>query len=277
MFPVESARTAVSGRREAAGPALSTRGKGVPAAASTLCAHLVRGEPRTGTVLASTRHGCYVLVPGAPGAGLADGGEVLPVLTSDALALPTAVRLAVPSSATPVRLERGQCVVVGQGRIISPGLEVHVVRTVRPARVRRVLGCGTHTPISTAMVRALVGRGPGLTPEGDDELAGHLLVRAATGGHAPDLEAELVRTTALSASLLRAAAQGYAVPEVVAYVDAAVAGDHAAARRLRPAVAAIGHTSGEALLRGIHAALPPSASPPLPVHAGRVAHERTAR
>ena len=59
----------------------------------------------------------------------------------------------------------------------------------------------------------------------------------------------------IAASLLRAAALGYAVPQVVAYVDAVVGADIATARRLRPAVAAIGHSSGEALLRGIHRAL----------------------
>jgi hypothetical protein len=132
---------------------------------------------------------------------------------------------------------------------------VTLVRTVRPAQVRRVAGGRPHTPLRSERRRQLVGRGPGLTPEGDDELAGHLLVLAAVGGAVPDLEPELHRTTALSASLLRAAARGYAVPEVVAYVDAVLAGDAATEDLLRPQVGAIGHTSGPALLRGIDTAL----------------------
>ena len=50
------------------------------------------------------------------------------------------------------------------------------------------------------------------------------------------------------------AAQGYAVPAVVAYVDAVVGHDQRTADRVRPQIEAIGHTSGPALLRGIHAA-----------------------
>jgi hypothetical protein len=65
---------------------------------------------------------------------------------------------------------------------------------------------------------ALIGRGPGLTPEGDDLLAGAAIGARALGraGLAealcpPDPEA---RTTAVSATLLRLAAAG-AAPEPV--------------------------------------------------------------
>ena len=231
----------------------TTSSRAVPlrATVSVLSALLVRGAPRCGRVVASTRFGCYVLLDG--------GEEVLPVLTSDALALPTALTLAGPSRAAAPALPVGEVVVVGGSRVTAAGLEVAVVRTVRPARVRLVDAARAHTPLRPADLRAALGRGPGLTPEGDDELAGHLLVTFALGGPAPDLEPHLHRTTALSASLLRAAARGYAVPQVVAYVDAVVGADlgvdDGTARRLLPAVAAIGHSSGEALLRGIHRAL----------------------
>lgn len=223
------------------------------ATVSILSASLVHGCPRRGTVVASTPYGGYVLLDGV--------AEVLPVLTSDALALPTAVRVAETSVTAPIALHRGQAVEVGRSRVRTAGVEIAVVRTVRPARVRRVAGGLPHTPLRLDGVRALLGRGPGLTPEGDDELAGHLLVLAAAGGRGVDLEPDLHRTTALSASLLRAAAQGYAVPAVVAYLDAVVGRDVVTERRLRPVVAAIGHTSGPALLRGIHAALGRPAEP----------------
>ncbi len=90
---------------------------------------------------------------------------------------------------------------------------VDIVRTFRPSRVRR--STVPASPAAESMIGELLrhrlGLGPGLTPEADDELAGHLLVAAATGAPVPELEPQLHRTTALSASLLRAAAQGYAV------------------------------------------------------------------
>lgn len=243
------------------------------AAVSTLMASLLQGPVRETTVVASTRVGCYLL--------LDNGAEVLPILTADALALPTAVRLTESSRTLPLWLPAafriGATVLVGDSvvradgsalgvagfalgvagsAVRGAGLRIEVVRSVRPARVRTVAGGAPHTALRADRVAALLGRGPGLTPEGDDELAGHLLVVAAAGGTPPHLEAALHRTTALSASLLRAAAQGYAVPAVVAYVDAVVAGDPIAAHRLRPLVAAIGHSSGPALLRGIDTAWP---------------------
>jgi len=107
-------------------------------------------------------------------------------------------------------------------------------------------------------VAALVGRGPGLTPSGDDALAGALLVAHALGaGEAlPDaVRTRLAATTAVSAALLAAAADGYAAHPVVALVDAAVAADPDAVRRALPAVLAIGHTSGADTVTGIRAAL----------------------
>lgn len=216
------------------------------AAVSALSSALAHGPVCAATVVANTRLGAYLLVGSAGRAS-----TVLPVLTADALALPTAVRLAHRADA-PLLLDIGDQVEVGGGRIVAPGLRIEIVRTFRPARVRTARPTPSHRH---GRWRELLGRGSGLTPEGDDELAGMLLVAYATGAPIPDLEPDLHRTTALSASLLRAAAQGYAVPAVVAYVDAVVSHD-ATALRLRPQVEAIGHTSGAALLRGIHAAPP---------------------
>lgn len=253
------------------------------AAVSDLSAALVRGPVRLSRVVASSRLGCYLLlddvflhVDSLVEDGAADpvppGATVLPVLTPAALALPTAVRLA--DDRAPA-LKVGEQVEVGEGRITGPGWVVEVVRTYRPSRVRRSPdstdgsspesrpkpgpnpsvgeGRGDRTALRD-LLETRLGLGPGLTPQGDDEIAGHLLVAAATGAAVPDLEPHLHRTTALSASLLRAAAAGYAVPSVVAYVDAVLAHDHLTLSRLRPAIEAIGHTSGPALLRGIHAA-----------------------
>lgn len=251
---------------------------------SSLSAPLVRGPVRPGRVVAAARLGCYVLVDGGAGDPVA-GGTVLPVLAPGALALPTAARL--PGGALPA-CEVGDRVEVGQGRIAASGWVIEVVRTFRPSRVRRhARGTGpgpssddghANGSVLRALLATRLGLGPGLTPEGDDELAGHLLVAAATGAPVPDLEPHLHRTTALSASLLSAAAQGYAAPTVVAYVDAALAEDHLATARLRPTIEAIGHTSGPALLRGIHAAagIVHTTAGPLPTAAaGADLNERT--
>jgi hypothetical protein len=265
----------------------------LPAAVSTLVAGLVQGEPVDATVLAAHRFALYLSVR----------GRVLPVVSSDAVALPTAVRLAVASGSVPWGVAAGDVVRVGGGRVELPAVHVVAARTWRPSRVRRVAagaGCSdgrhgshlsTHLELSCAVdegewlaagirtacsalgrpgehertrggvaagVGALVGRGPGLTPSGDDALAGALLVARAVGagtGVADAVRARLAATTAVSAALLDAAADGYAARPVVALVDAAVAGDAKAVRRALPQVLAIGHTSGADTVTGIRAAL----------------------
>jgi Protein of unknown function (DUF2877) len=255
----------------------------LPAAVSTLVAAVLQGERVAATVLAAHRYALYLSVR----------GSVLPVVTSDAAALPTAVRLAAPAGAVSWGVGVGDEVLVGGGRIALPGFDVVAARTWRPSRVRHVVaagGCsdgrrGSHLPthlelsgageesgwladgirqaLSThrevgAAVAGLVGRGAGLTPSGDDALAGALLVAHALGAGEPlaaAVRARLGATTAVSAALLDAAADGYAARPVVTLVDGAVAGDPGAARRALPAVLAIGHTSGADTVTGIRAAL----------------------
>lgn len=109
----------------------------------------------------------------------------------------------------------------------------------------------------------LVGLGPGLTPSGDDVLAGLLVtlrhLGTATGcqkavdlagwlGAAVTFDAR-TRTTPISATLLHCAARGEACPEVLAVLRG-LAGRRpleAALRRLR----GLGHTSGADLAQGI--------------------------
>jgi hypothetical protein len=112
----------------------------------------------------------------------------------------------------------------------------------------------------------LVGLGPGLTPAGDDVLAGLLVtcrqLRAgpaaarvvalaeALGEHV--VRRASTRTTALSATLLLHAAQGRAAAQVLAVVDALVG-----RAPLGPALTAllpVGHTSGRDTARGVLAA-----------------------
>jgi hypothetical protein len=100
-------------------------------------------------------------------------------------------------------------------------------------------------------VAALVGRGDGLTPYGDDVLCGWLAVHRAAGLDTPEVD-EAVRalahtTTSLSATLLDCAIHGEVIPEFAAWVAAVrTAREHDRAA----ALARVGHTSGRGLLEG---------------------------
>jgi hypothetical protein len=100
----------------------------------------------------------------------------------------------------------------------------------------------------------LVGRGAGLTPEGDDVLAGACAVLAAAGRAdraAALLPADLrERTTALSATLLELAVQGAAAAPLHDLVDPGRASWRDALAEMR----ALGHTSGGAMAVGAAAA-----------------------
>jgi Protein of unknown function (DUF2877) len=118
---------------------------------------------------------------------------------------------------------------------------------------------------------ALVGRGDGLTPEGDDVLAAALVTAHATGD--PRLEswraatrAALVRrrTTAVSRGIVHHALDGYATPELAELLVVVCRGGELTGpvTRLR----ALGHTSGAALLDGVAYTL--ASRPGVPHHEG---------
>jgi uncharacterized protein DUF2877 len=98
--------------------------------------------------------------------------------------------------------------------------------------------------------RDLLGRGPGLTPEGDDLLAGAAAVSAAAGDPWP-LPPELRElTTPLSATLLELAAEGAAARPVHALLDL----DDTRWRAALRALESLGASSGRALALGVGAA-----------------------
>jgi hypothetical protein len=105
-------------------------------------------------------------------------------------------------------------------------------------------------------VAHLVGHGDGLTPLGDDVLAGWLAVLHATGRLGDDLSATvragLHRTTLLSATLLDCALHGEVLPELATYLRAIDSPEEPAAAT---ALDAIGHTSGAGLRYGADHAL----------------------
>jgi hypothetical protein len=128
------------------------------------------------------------------------------------------------------------------------------------ARVRRLADAAVRhdLPALGHSVRALIGRGAGSTPAGDDVVAGTLAGLRVLGTAATTSVADALarhsrqhaqRTTALSSTLLRCADDG-AVVDAAGRVLRALAGQG----RLEDAVTAltrIGHTSGQDLLAGI--------------------------
>ena len=171
------------------------------------------------------------------------------------VAVLTIARPALPNGIQVARLPRaGEEIVVDGGEVWEPALPPAADPAALGARISAAAGDPPE-----ALVRAirsadgtdLVGRGPGLTPEGDDLVAGAAAVLAAAGRDR--LAAALVgtdlrrRTTTLSATLLELAAAGLG-PEPL---QALLAGDRAALGRLLR----LGHSTGRAYALGAAAAL----------------------
>jgi hypothetical protein len=206
----------------------------------------IDGGPVEATVLGRFPTALYVAVPRAFG--------VLAILSPAAVRLPCGVQIldrALPVGdvvvgAGTVRVGR---VVIRAGRVVS----ARVARRSAPRRLAEARALVPPVDIDPG----LLGRGPGLTPAGDDVLAGYLVGAAAYGVPADDVR-RLVetqadrRTTTLSAALLRHAAAGETIPQVNGVLDA-LAGRRPLDRALAD-LHAVGHTSGAALASGVVAA-----------------------
>lgn len=110
--------------------------------------------------------------------------------------------------------------------------------------------------------QAMLGLGPGLTPSGDDFLAGFLVVLHLPGGPGEtfqDLGELIVNgaercTNAISVAMLRAAAQGRVRERVIALLRELVAGEPHGVDGALGHVLAIGSSSGGDMAAGIVAA-----------------------
>ena len=251
-----------------------------PAAGAAFVGDLLHGKARPAVMLGAFPTAIYL--------GLV-GGEVIALLSRDAVRLPLGLVLPTHSAddplhrwAGPVRVGAAQVQVgdrtVRLARVVSfeapTGLEpsrraiAYAVSGLggldqvepRPG-VLEVLLSGQRALAPAAVVDRLLGVGPGLTPSGDDILAG-FLVGVRSFGLAEDrlraavLEATPRRTTGLSAALLRCAARGEAIPEVSSLLKAL--SKHTASNRTLDGalrrLGHIGHTSGTALAAGVLAA-----------------------
>ncbi|MEU5881792.1 DUF2877 domain-containing protein [Spirillospora sp. NPDC047279] len=230
--------------------------------------------------------------------------RVVAVVTSDAVRLPNAVVMVAASRERPFHgVREGSDAFVGDARVETDGLQVRVRRWWDPspalgplsptalARGVRALdaavdaaggaaACGLAghpDPLLLAghcaagdladaveAAERIVGLGPGLTPSGDDILAGLLVALRLVGGAvrhggnavwlADWLGAAVTadagtRTTALAATLLHCAAAGQAGAEVAAVLRC-VAGQEPPGPAVRRLLSA-GHTSGADLAWGL--------------------------
>ena len=215
------------------------------------------------------------------------GGEVIALLSSDAVRLPIGLILPMTSRELPLSCLSGTVMVGSRAvhigswrcsvsRLVSPlaptGLtpERHACAHLRQGlalnqsnpelRLPDALLDRVHSPgVAADLVRRLLGVGPGLTPAGDDVLAGLLVGLWSFDQRAESLQravlASLAGTTDLSAALLRCAARGESIPQVSLMLRAM--STSAWQGRLDDALddlVRIGHTSGTALATGVLAA-----------------------
>lgn len=253
----------------------------VPAVASRALKRLLSEGAVNASVLGVSSHALW----------LDAAGEVVVVTTRDATRLPNGVEIASTSEARLLEVvTHGASVVIEPDALDFGGLVVDVVRWWDPRLVlprttnedlvaaidglpHSVPGLDAR-PLASALAdrssgeligvsMALLGRGPGLTPEGDDLLAGSLAA-TRTLGTALDSSSALTmldaaedslltaaerRTTAFSAALIRRAIHGEVAAPAGGFLRAlAGRGDIDVHHRdlLR-----VGHTSGPALAAGI--------------------------
>lgn len=237
--------------------------------------------PGTATVLGASDYAAWLLV----------GDTVIVISTRDATRLPNAVEMAANSTDGPLGvLNHGEAVEIGVGRVAFGGLTVRVARwwdpvpvlpTVTPEQLGTAIpGFPAAVPtIEAATLRdALVvwspaafiaaaephiGRGPGLTPEGDDYMAGVIAgVRTLSRSlcHRPAIEMldqcalpmTLIadaRTTTFSAALIRHALRGEVAEPAGAFLRALTGRGDITQSHAR--LQSVGHSSGPALAAGI--------------------------
>jgi len=166
-------------------------------------------------------------------------------------------------------LRVGEKFVVPVGEVWEPTLRVGAVELAADGPTDLVDAVVSRDPSLAAAAGArLIGRGGGLTPEGDDLVAGVAAVVASLPWPGALREAWLGaligadlrrRTTALSATLLELAVRGMGPEPLQTFVG----GDAAALSRL----VALGHSTGRAYARGAAVGLSvgrmdPQAAPP---------------
>ncbi len=235
--------------------------------------------------LGGPRREAVVMHSGADAVYLDDDGACLGLLSRSAVAVPCGLQTtlrAIPSADHTAH--------IGDGNLEVAGIQVRVGRII-DASVPRINACSTtpsvladacgdrldavrsELPASAlsalrsadpASVRALLGRGSGLTPVGDDVLCGWTATRHGLGTPSVPMIRAIqasasASTTRLSATLLDRACAGEVIPQFRQLLLALRSPTTSAPAigRAVDALFAVGHTSGAGLLLGTTLALTP--------------------
>jgi hypothetical protein len=211
-------------------------------------------------------------------------GELIALLSREAVRMPFGLALASSSAQLPLDQLRGP-VLVGAGEVGIGDWSVGVSRCVSVAAPVRLIPDRTalervserlnnsiepdasNLPelgvladlseigrLDAALAHRMLGVGPGLTPAGDDFLAGLLVGAWSFGLAAQSLRAAVAaqapyRTTAISAALLRGACRGESLPELTRML-LSLSGRSTEVDSALDDLVKIGHTSGRALAAG---------------------------
>ena len=187
-------------------------------------------------------------------------GWCLGVVSATATRVPCALWSTLPDLGAyadrPVAVRDGALVVGGDELRITRLADPRATTVGRHGRAPSAMPPGFDLPadgrLTTAHLDRLLGRGPGLTPLGDDVLAGWFATRAALGEPDASLSGAVRRrlgvTTLLSATLIDCAIRGEVLPQLGAWLA-----DPSPATR--GALLAVGATSGGGLLAGASLAL----------------------
>jgi hypothetical protein len=239
--------------------------------ASTAIAAVLAAPARPATVLGASATAAYLAVAGV---------DVIAVVGAGSVRLPLALAVAgeVPAVGPPGTVRVGDGEVDLGGPRLRPSRwfdpRPRLAGPVVPGRLAAAAALLATLPsgatgleaVPAAAVAAglaggdagpalgLLGRGPGLTPAGDDVIAGALAALALLGAPDPGavgavLEAAAGATTLLSAALLRCAARGQVPPQAAGLLRALCGGGALGAAL--EALLAVGGTSGAALAQGI--------------------------
>lgn len=205
------------------------------------------------------------------------GASSLPVIS---VASPSATRL--PNALVTETLPGPGRAALGAGLLVAPAGTWAVTRWWLPPRPRGLRpplldagwllpgqslpGSWGLAPVSPSydglQPASLIGAGPGLSPAGDDLVAGALVAAHATADPrlvrwqrtVRDLLAP-GRTTAVSLGLLHCALDGYATSELAGFVNAVCdqgpGTDPTNLTRATEALLGVGHSSGAALMAGV--------------------------
>ncbi len=248
----------------------------IPAAAPAWVRSVVAGPDRAVRVVHRGADAVYLDV----------GGVCLGVLSSRATAVPCGVQTSLPR--LPEGLLADSQAWVGDGRVALGGSDVVVARTIgaavppldastagaaeqrlgaavgdRVEHVRSELPAAALDGLVAGradVVPLLLGRGSGLTPVGDDVLAGWLATTVAASVHESAVADAVGRlagdsTTLLSATLLDCARRGDVIPQFRAVLLDLTATRDVDVDLAVDALLRVGHTSGAGMVLGTLLAL----------------------